>query len=54
MQLSAFQHALAQVETLEFQLPDGQFVPAHFHLTEVGHVTRNISIVAVHYDKKTN
>lgn len=41
MQLSAFKHTLAQVETLEFQLPDGQFVPAHFHLTEVGHVTRN-------------
>lgn len=41
MQLSAFKHTLAQVETLEFQLPGGQFVPAHFHLTEVGHVTRN-------------
>ena len=41
MQLSAFKHTLAKVETLEFKLPDGQFVPAHFHLTEVGHVTRN-------------
>lgn len=41
MQLSAFKHTLAQVDTLEFQLPGGQFVPAHFHLTEVGHVTRN-------------
>ena len=41
MQLSAFKHSLAQVETLEFQLPDGAFVPAHFHLTEAGYVTRN-------------
>ena len=41
MKLSAFKHSLAQVETLEFQLPDGAFVPAHFHLTELGHVTRN-------------
>ena len=24
-----------------FILPDGDHVPAHFHLTEVGHVTKN-------------
>lgn len=26
--------------TLAIQLPDGDRVPAHFHLTEVGHVTK--------------
>ena len=41
MQLSAFKHTLGQLETLQFQLPNGQWVPAHFHITEVGHVTRN-------------
>ncbi len=24
-----------------FVLPDGDYVPAHFHVTEVGHVTKN-------------
>lgn len=41
MQLSAFKQTLGQLETLQFQLPNGQLVPAHFHITEVGHVTRN-------------
>lgn len=26
---------------LAFVLPDGRRVPAHFHVTEVGHITRN-------------
>jgi Family of unknown function (DUF6428) len=26
---------------LTFVLPDGGFIPAHFHITEVGHVQRN-------------
>ena len=41
MQLSDFKQTLSQLGTLQFQLPNGKFVPAHFHLTEVGHVTRN-------------
>lgn len=41
MQLSTFKQTLGQLDTLQFQLPNGKFVPAHFHLTEVGHVTRN-------------
>ena len=41
MQLSAFKQTLGQLETLQFQLPNGHLVPAHFHITEVGHVTRN-------------
>ncbi len=41
MKLSAFKKTLSKLDTLKFQLPDGHFVPAHFHITEVGHVTRN-------------
>lgn len=41
MLLSAFKQKLGEIETLEFQLPDGQFVPAHFHVTEIGNVSRN-------------
>ena len=41
MLLSAFKQTLRASDTLKFQLPNGQFVPAHFHITEVGSVTRN-------------
>ena len=26
---------------LQFQLPNGEFVPAHFHITELGNINRN-------------
>jgi len=41
MWLSAFKQTLGELDTLKFQLPNGQFVPAHFHVTEAGNVTRN-------------
>ena len=41
MLLSALKQKLGEIETLEFQLPDGQFVPAHFHITEIGNVSRD-------------
>ena len=41
MWLSDFKQTLGELDTLKFQLPNGQFVPAHFHITEVGNVTRN-------------
>ena len=41
MWLSDFKQTLGELDTLEFQLPNRQFVPAHFHVTEVGIVTRN-------------
>ena len=41
MLLSAFKQTLSELDTLKFQLPNGQFLPAHFHITEVGNVTRN-------------
>ena len=41
MRLSSFKTALNELDNLKFQLPDGQFVPAHFHITEVGKIERN-------------
>lgn len=41
MLLSAFKQTLSELDKLKFQLPNGQFVPSHFHITEVGNVTRN-------------
>jgi len=41
MKLSEFKTALHQVKELYFELPDGKAVPAHFHLTEVGLLTRD-------------
>lgn len=40
MKLSEVIHALGQIETINFKLPDGSFVPAHFHVTEIGEVNR--------------
>ena len=40
MVLSAFKQLLFELDTLKFQLPNGQFVPAHFHITEVGNIKR--------------
>ena len=41
MLISAFKQTLSELDTLKFQLPNGVFVPAHFHITEVGNITRN-------------
>ena len=35
MLISAFKQTLSELDTLNFQLPNGLFVPAHFHITEV-------------------
>ena len=41
MRLSNFIEVLNKLEELRFQLPNGEFVPAHFHITEVGNINRN-------------
>ena len=41
MLISAFKQTLRELDTLKFQLPNGEFVPAHFHITEIGNITRN-------------
>ncbi|MGO4920907.1 DUF6428 family protein [Maribacter spongiicola] len=41
MKLSKIKELLAQQETIAFQLPNGDLVPNHFHVTEVGKITKN-------------
>ncbi|MBI1268548.1 MAG: hypothetical protein GC193_14080 [Cryomorphaceae bacterium] len=41
MLLSTFKLLLQSVSSLRFELPDGSFVPAHFHITEVGKVQKH-------------
>lgn len=41
MTLSEVKTKLNDLETLKFQLPNGKFVPSHFHVTEVGKVTKH-------------
>ena len=41
MKLSEVKSALKKLESVVFQLPNHRFVPAHFHITEVGLITKN-------------
>ena len=41
MTLKQVKEHLAELESLQFQLPDGTTVPSHFHVTEVGQVTKD-------------
>lgn len=41
MKLSEFKKKLSTVIDLSFVLPNGTVVPKHFHVTEVGQVTKN-------------
>lgn len=41
MKLSEIKKLLTTIETVNFQLPNGSFVPEHFHVTEVGLITKN-------------
>ncbi|WP_430400617.1 DUF6428 family protein [Flavobacterium sp.] len=41
MKLSEIKKALQKLETIAFHLPDGTLVPNHFHVTEVGKITKN-------------
>lgn len=40
MKLSRIKEILPTLENVEFQLEDGTFVPEHFHVTEVGEITK--------------
>ncbi|MVX34475.1 DUF6428 family protein [Myroides sp. LoEW2-1] len=40
MKLSEVKKALVTLEKVDFQFEDGTFVPAHFHVTEVGQVEK--------------
>lgn len=41
MTLGQIKKILPELSTLGFQLEDGTFVPQHFHVTEIGKVTKN-------------
>lgn len=41
MKLSEIKNYLLAAESVNFKLQDGTYVPEHFHVTEVGLVTRN-------------
>lgn len=41
MKLSDVKQALTQLPAVNFKLPDGAYVPQHFHVTEVGLVTKH-------------
>ena len=41
MKLSEVKSVLEELETIGFRLPNGEFVPSHFHVTEIGKVTKH-------------
>lgn len=41
MKLSEVKSALKKLKTIGFQLPNGELVPSHFHVTEVGKITKH-------------
>lgn len=42
MKLSEFTKYLSGLSELNFELPDGRIVPKHFHLTEIGKISKNL------------
>lgn len=41
MKLSEIKNKLTDLKTISFQLPNGDLVPSHFHVTEVGKITKH-------------
>lgn len=41
MKISEIKASLAKLQEVRFQLPNGDYVPKHFHVTEVGVITKN-------------
>ncbi|SFN66317.1 hypothetical protein SAMN04487989_102304 [Bizionia echini] len=41
MTLSEIKNHLKHLETIAFQLPNGELVPKHFHVTEVGKISKH-------------
>jgi hypothetical protein len=56
MKLSDFQKNLGTMESLNFVKSNGSFVPAHFHITEIGLVTKQFIDCGgeVHIEKLAN
>lgn len=41
MKISEMKHALTELAAVNFRLPDGTLLPSHFHVTEVGLVSKH-------------
>lgn len=41
MKLSEIKNKLKKLDRIAFQLPNGELVPSHFHVTEVGKITKH-------------
>jgi hypothetical protein len=41
MKISELKQKLAEVDAINFKLPDGTLLPVHFHVTEVGLITKH-------------
>ena len=41
MKISEMKQSLAGLEAVNFRLPDGTYLPSHFHVTEVGLVSKH-------------
>lgn len=41
MKLSELKSILTGMKEINFQLPDGTYVPQHFHVTEIGQIYKN-------------
>lgn len=41
MKLSEFKNSLNTIENFNIQLPNGTHIPSHFHITEMGLLTKN-------------
>jgi Family of unknown function (DUF6428) len=56
MKLSEIKKHLETVNDVTFQLPDGSIVPIHFHVTEVGQITKDFIDCGgtVRHEKKVN
>ena len=42
MKLSEIKNQLKNLTQIGFQLPNGELVPSHFHVTEVGLITKTL------------
>jgi hypothetical protein len=41
MKISEMKQSLTELEAVNFRLPSGEYLPAHFHVTEVGLVSKH-------------
>jgi Family of unknown function (DUF6428) len=41
MKISDVKKALGNLSSIQFKLPDGSYLPVHFHVTEVGRIDRH-------------